>query len=157
MLANISEHPLFLLVLGAILTGLVLPSITRRWQNYQKELDLKTDLVAEMSASLMTILMTFEFSLLHTSDGAEIGNKGDSELTEKSKEWKIWSCVIGSKLHAYFPDDPLHKKWTSFSKEVSLFCETATKDNWSKEKEPLLSTKAKLIKQVLNQKIDLLK
>ena len=120
MLDNILKHPLFLLVLGAILTGLVLPSITRRWQNYQKELDLKTELVAEMSKSLMTVLETFEFSILHSLDGTESVNKHSTGRNEVLKEWKIWSCVIGSKLHAYFPNkdesgDQLHIKWLLFS------------------------------------------
>ena len=150
-------HPLFLLLIGALLTGIILPSITRKWQNYQKELDLKTELVAEMSKSLMTVLMTFEFNLLHTSDGSSIGNTANNELTEKLKEWQIMSCVIGSILHAYFPNDPLHKNWLLYSKEVSLFCEKATKDNWQNKKEGLLIEKAMLIKQVLNKNIELLK
>jgi len=157
MLEIILTHPLFLLLVGALLTGVILPSITRKWQNYQKELDLKTELVAEMSKSLMTVLMTFEFSLLHTSDGSSIDNSANNELTEKLKEWQIMSCVIGSKLHAYFPNDPLHKDWLIYSKEVSLFCEKATKDNWHNEKELLLTKKAKLINQVLNNNIELLK
>ena len=150
-------HPLFLLLIGALLTGIILPSITRKWQNYQKELDLKTELVSEMSKSLMTVLMTFEFSLFHTSNGSSAGDKASKELIEKLKEWQISSCVIGSKLHAYFPNDPLHKNWLKYSQEVSSFCEKGTKDNWKNEKECLLTTKAELINQALNQKIELLK
>ena len=48
MILSIISHDLFIRSVGAILTGIIIPLITRNWQNHQKELDLKTGLVAEM-------------------------------------------------------------------------------------------------------------
>ena len=71
MLLEILSHPLFIVLVGGVLTGIVIPKISRKQKNYQKELDLKTELVAEMSESVMTILITFESNLSYDEENLE--------------------------------------------------------------------------------------
>ncbi len=151
---SVLSHPFFLLLAGGVLTGIIIPKISRKWQNYQKELDLKTELVTEMSESVMTIVMTFEFFLLQDEEGLNTINK--EELRNKLKEWRIRSCVIGSKLHAYFPSHSLHKDWIDFSNDVVEACKNTVEKNWQPKKDSLLGTKAKLINLALELKIEVL-
>src|SRR5215207_8776119 len=55
------RHPLVTLLVGAALTGLVVPRITRQWQLRQKRLEVKTVLVAELSELVMRFLMAVQF------------------------------------------------------------------------------------------------
>jgi len=45
------SHPLFLLVIGAIISSIIIPVYTNQWQNYQKELEIKSKLAEEISRS----------------------------------------------------------------------------------------------------------
>jgi hypothetical protein len=58
---EIVSHPFFLLLVGALISGLLIPYFTRRWQNHQKELEIKTNLVGRISESIMSMIMTNQF------------------------------------------------------------------------------------------------
>ena len=139
---------LFILLVGAILTGIIIPKINRKRQFYQKELDLKAGLLAEMSQSVMTIVMTIEFCLSSENEDVET-NAEKKNLQLKLKEWQIQSCVIGSKLHAYFPGESpqekkyLHKQWEAFSEQVvEASQKVSNKKEWLDKKDELLETKS---------------
>jgi hypothetical protein len=42
------SNPLVLLIVGAVISGILVPYITRQWQDHQKELELKTELVSRI-------------------------------------------------------------------------------------------------------------
>lgn len=99
--------PLILIGVGALLTQWLIPNITQKWQNNQKALEIKTDIITELIQLLMTILVN--------GDDYYKAKEGDKENVKKTNEkmekyWLIRKCVIGSKLHAYFPDNK-HGKW----------------------------------------------
>lgn len=50
------QHPLLLLVVGALISSYIIPLYTKAWQDHQKELELKTDLVSEISDATASIL-----------------------------------------------------------------------------------------------------
>jgi hypothetical protein len=91
---------MFLLLLGATISGLLIPSITQRWQNHQKELDVKSRLVGETSAALAT----FRGAVQRIELGG--GQRGLHDLDAAYANWGVKSAVIRSELEAYFP----HKK-----------------------------------------------
>lgn len=104
---NLLRHPLFLLLVGAIFSGLFIPWITRRWQHTQKELELKTDLVGDISDAVMKTVMTARLTRTTQAmgeHGVDPGNQ-EQELNRTYKEWVVSSCIIGSKIHAYFPEE----------------------------------------------------
>ena len=43
------SHPLLLLLVGALVSSYLLPLLTQSWQNHQKELELKSALVSQIS------------------------------------------------------------------------------------------------------------
>jgi len=114
-LAELLKHPLTILFVGALISGLLIPTITRRWQNHQKALEIKTQLVGELSKSIMEIIMGIQFAHL----GAKSQKQADFD--KAYREWEIQSAVIGTKLQAYFPDTTIPDEWTGFSELVTGF------------------------------------
>jgi hypothetical protein len=111
------KHPLFLLVMGFALTGIIVPAITRLWQIRQKELEIKIGLVSEVSESVMMIVMAVQ--LVHVTrkrypESADALSVSQKELDKRYVEWEVRSSVIGTKLEAYLPHTSLPKEWTEF-------------------------------------------
>lgn len=164
---EISNNPLLVLIVGAIFTGIFIPWITRRWQYKQKELELKTKLVSDITKSVMKTAMTiYLFNAPKNQLQLSMdSNKQQEELNETYKEWKVDSCIIGTKLHAYFPeeklgDEQIHKKWDRFKDALSKFYEENSDINKKKdarvleeEKEKLFDEKAKIIQEILASRI----
>ncbi len=62
------SHPLIILVIGAALSGLVIPHVTNKWkdkvrqieitkQDYQRELEIKKEITGNIAQSVMTVLV----------------------------------------------------------------------------------------------------
>lgn len=110
---EILKHPLFLLLVTALITQYLIPHITRRWQDHQKEIELKTGLVSEISESVLKVVIGTQF--------AELGAKSQSqeEFDSYFREWEIQRAVIGSKIRGYFSDADLGTEWDAFSEIVT--------------------------------------
>jgi hypothetical protein len=107
------------MVFGAALSGVLIPLFMRRWQNRQKELELKASLVSEMSQSIMTMLVAIRS--FHQS-GADPDKT--RELEQVSREWQIQNAITGTKLKAYFPakdDKDISDTWRVFADIVTEF------------------------------------
>jgi len=114
----------------------------------------------------MTTTMTI---YLFNSDSARKQQDDSSqqdELHRIYKKWRIETCVIGSKLHAYFPDPQyecdmaIHQKWKMFSERLTAYCESRTDtpyknaaDHLLRDKEALFEEKARIIEELLHSKI----
>jgi hypothetical protein len=108
-------HPLFLLLAGAVLTGLLIPALTRRWQNRQKALELKTELIGEISESITEMVMAVQFVHLGAT------SMDQQRFDEAYREWEARSAVIGTKLQAYFPKTAIPAEWNRLSEVVTDF------------------------------------
>src|SRR5829696_1273222 len=82
------RHPLVTLLVGAALTGLVVPRITRQWQLRQKRLEVKTALVAELSELVMRFLMAVQF--VHVRAASFSQESFDSAY----RDWEVGSAVL---------------------------------------------------------------
>jgi hypothetical protein len=120
-------HPFVVVVIGALVTGVVVNYITHRWQERQRERELKTDLVANMTQSVHTLTMTV--LAVHQ------GRKRRQDLEPVYDDWRVRSAVIGAKLEAYFAGTGLRDEWSHFSKAVNLFYRLERAD--PKEKNPI--------------------
>jgi len=80
--SNISQffsHPLVLLLIGALISGVLIPYFTNRAAKYQKGLEIKTDLVRRINESVIPVII----SLLHMQD--EMGNVHYAITTQTDK------------------------------------------------------------------------
>ena len=161
------KDALDIVLVPIVLTGLAL-WLPRRWQNKQKELELKSGLVSEISEAVMTTVMSV---YLYNTLGGQLqkNNVGAEdqrhELDKTYKKWKVDSCIIGSKIHAYFPveekgDEQIHIKWTDFSDRLSEYFkkyreiqEENNECTLEKDKERILHLKAKIIQEILVSQI----
>ena len=120
-LRRVLAHPLTLLIVGALLSSLLIPSWTKQWQDRQSELQVKIDLVDQIDTSVTGMLMAVQFAVV----GSESQTQADYDRAYR--QWEIDSRLIESKLQAYYPEEPLAKDWNQISKGMlDLYVGTCT-------------------------------
>lgn len=127
---QILKHPVFLLFMTALVSSYLIPKITKRWQDHQKELELKTNFVSEISESVASIVTAVQF--------AELGavSQTQSNYDEAYRSWEIKRAVIGSKIRGYFPNTRIGSDWDTFSEIVTEVYSLSgtTNDSYRKER-----------------------
>lgn len=104
----------YLIVVGGAISGLLIPYITNQWQNHQKELEIKTDLVWRISETVMSMIIAVQFAEMSGPT-----QQSQEEYNKLFREWEISSAVIGSQIRAYFPANNLGSDWDKLSKLVT--------------------------------------
>src|SRR2546423_1428624 len=90
-------HPLVLLLVGAAVSSYLIPSFTRRWQDHQKELELKSALASEISRSVTDFVLNVQFVHVRAASVTQ------TQLDAAYRTWSLPSAVIESRLGSYFP------------------------------------------------------
>lgn len=152
-------------VMIPITVAVIAPWITKQWQDRQRGGQIKTELVAEISGLVMTTVMSVLVSNKRDGQQTMANDDQEHELDRVYKNWRVNTCVIGSKLHAYFPnrekgDEQIHKKWDKFSEKLTMYYEESRKnicknslDKLNEGKEVLFEEKAKIIEEILTSQI----
>ena len=134
-------------IVGVFLTTIAIPAITRQWADRSKELEFKSDIVAELAQLVTDTLTTLERigfgSLPETriresyqrqlDDGqADLGFLRQQQATSRASEegaeqrllndtlskWSVGAGSIGSRLQGYFGDSDLPEAWQSYTRAV---------------------------------------
>jgi hypothetical protein len=105
--------PLLAVLLTAVLSGYVVPRITRSWQDHQKELEMKTSLVEEVSDAVLQFIIAMQF--------AERKVSTQEAFDEAYRRWEVKRAVLIGKLRVYFRDPTIAQEFESFSDAVSDF------------------------------------
>lgn len=98
---------MFLLIVGAIVSSLVIPYYTRQWQDHQKELELKTNLADEINEAISDMTVSANY------------RQENTDYFQTNKNWLISKAMISSKITAYFSDAHLAREWENLSSVVS--------------------------------------
>jgi hypothetical protein len=106
-------HPLTLLIVGALLSSLLIPSWTKQWQDRQSELQVKIDLIERIDNASTEMIMAVQFALL----GAE--GQSQADYDRAYRQWEIDRRLIESELQAYYPEEGLAKDWARISSGVT--------------------------------------
>jgi hypothetical protein len=109
------SHPLTLLLVGALVTSVLVPRFTRQWQNRDKELDVKTTLVADISESVTDFVLAVQFAELASV------SQSQADFDRAYRQWEVDSAAIESKLQAYFPRADIAEQWRRYSLLVTDF------------------------------------
>jgi hypothetical protein len=115
-------NPLLVAVASSALIYLIIPQLTRGWQNHEKVLEVKTNLVGDMSDAVAKAVMSGRFvgsGLI--SRATDNPHATQQAFNDAFQSWATNSAVIGSQLAAYFPDSKLVRRWRSYSTVVSDF------------------------------------
>ncbi len=111
---NLFSHPFILLILGAIISSIVIPQYTNQWQNYQKEIELKTNLANDINKAISEV--TTSAQLVNNPAYVNITNLGSTY-----KNWEISKTITTSEIATYFTDNHLIQNWNNLSSVVSRF------------------------------------
>jgi hypothetical protein len=106
-------QPFLLLFATALISNYLIPEITRRWQDHQRELELKTGLVSEISESVLDIVLAAQF------EEAGAATQTQEQYDQAYRTWEKRKAIIGSKLRAYYPKTNLGQAWDEFAEAVS--------------------------------------
>jgi hypothetical protein len=115
------SHPLFLIVAGAVLSSYLLPSLTRQWQNHEKELEVRTTLVQEMSETTADFVVAIKQS---TFGGFGEEQAGAAQARALNVAWRAFDrrqTVIAAKLRSYFPESGLGDEWKRYAGALVSF------------------------------------
>jgi hypothetical protein len=121
-------NPLLVTIVSATLVYLVIPQLTRGWQNHQKVLDVKTGLVGDMSDSVSKALMSGRF----IASGLIGKATPDPFATQRAfntayQDWTTRSAVTGAQLAAYFPDSDLSDRWRAYAAVVGDYLQVGVR------------------------------
>lgn len=112
---SVLSHPFVLLLLAAGISGLLVPYITNQWQNHQKELELKTNLVTQISKAIADIIIVSRIVQIPAYAYTNLSYPNAYE------QWEISKATIGSQIEAYFPENQIKQKWDNLSSAITEF------------------------------------
>jgi hypothetical protein len=121
------SHPLFLLVIGAIISSIIIPVYTNQWQNYQKELEIKSKLAEEISTSISNKIINSRLVQI-------AGYTDNIDYAQSTIDWEVSNARISSLIGSYFVDLSFKKQWDGLSFLVTEFSllETSLSNNETK-------------------------
>jgi hypothetical protein len=121
-------NPLLIAVVGAFLVYWLIPQFTRGWQDHAKILEVKTNLVAEMSDSVGNATMTGRFIASGLIGKATVDPRATQRaFNDAYQEWTVESAVIASQLAAYFPGNDLASRWRSYANVVTDYLQLSAR------------------------------
>jgi hypothetical protein len=118
------RHPLVvgaaLAILSGLLASLVIPGLTRVWQDRPNELALKEAIVERISqAATETIAQAA--SLASTDSRTMRAGAVRTAADELNRRWMVESAGVSSQVNTYFRDSAVAGEWEAFSEAVSQF------------------------------------
>ena len=129
--SEIFEHPLFFTFVGLIFSLGFGPWLARRWQDHQRDREIRADLVTDMSRCIMSLVAILERQHPGSARKEAMANQSRTEkwdLDETANSvaaFDVDRCVIGTKLETYFPStgdtEGLAERWTTFADELIRF------------------------------------
>ncbi|GHO63911.1 hypothetical protein KSC_028030 [Ktedonobacter sp. SOSP1-52] len=106
------SHSFLLLVVGAIISSYLIPSLTRGWQDHQKELELKTALVNQITDATTSTLT--EAELIGAGAESKDQEKRSDRINSVYRDWMTKGATIRAELEAYFPRTQLSEDWFKY-------------------------------------------
>jgi hypothetical protein len=118
------SHPLLLLLLGAVVTGILVPSFTHGWQVQQTARDTKTKVIADVSDAASTAMTQLEIDMSPVLNSG-VANNGPlntpQSIAGSYNNWTMKSTNVGSELNAYFPGNNIPTHWGNLSGLIKNF------------------------------------
>lgn len=94
---DIIDHPLFILAIGAIITGFLIPQFAKSVQSRKESFEIKRDLIKKINSSTTKLLGTTQM-LARQEIKIE-------EIPPEFLEWKESCAEIGATVRAYWGDE----------------------------------------------------
>jgi hypothetical protein len=124
-LGQFFRHPLVITVLAGVFSALLIPQITREWQDRQKEQELKQSLLDVISTDTTTAVRQ-GISLANGQARAAGGQQGEDPrdvYAELRNSWLIHRASARSRIIVYFPG--VYACWYSYERAVADYLSLA--------------------------------
>ena len=118
-ISQILSHPFSLLIVGAIISSLIIPYYTKSWQDYQKELEIKSDIASDISKTMTDYVINGRLVQMP-------GFMDQIDYTKSTIEWEISKSVIKSRIQSYFNNLQLIKTWDNLTFYLTEFVSLET-------------------------------
>jgi len=105
---SVVSHPLILIAVGAVVTGVLVPMLTRGAQEHQQALEIKSELVSSMTAAASPFLAATQADV--------VAHNGDAppSYDVAYQQWVSDSNDVWTKLRTYLPGHDATLAWSSF-------------------------------------------
>jgi hypothetical protein len=124
-IAEFIQQPLFLLIVGGGITtgigGILVPWITKQWQDNKAEAEIRVNLLQEMSnisayamGQILTAISRYR-RFAFAGEKPPFSEANAAELHNEFAAWYTKSYVLASKLTAYFPSSGIDETWSEYS------------------------------------------
>lgn len=128
-----------LAIVSLLAAGLVLPAATKQWSDRTQELELKKELLSQMSEASTTAIDS-SYCIVLRCEPEEIVSRqlsdptllrdaavaGQRRINETLSGWSVKSARIGTLLKAYFPGSSLLADWEAHAEAVTAFTRLGT-------------------------------
>jgi hypothetical protein len=120
-----------LLIFGAIITSFLIPYIFQQSQNHQKELEIKANMIKQISESTMNpIALAQIFEGEKRNDSSIVFSRPSNvTLTNQRIEILKTGAVIKSQILSYFPETDIARSWDNITGAVYNFLRLFPEDN----------------------------
>src|SRR4051794_10500183 len=115
-------NPLLVAVVSTLLVAVVVPKLTKQWQDHQKELDIQTALVGSMSRSSSDAIVSGRM----IASGVLAGGVQQA-YNDTFRNWQIDSSIDAAKLSAYFPGSDIADRWRDYGNAVGNYLQLTTR------------------------------
>ncbi len=118
------SHPLVLLFIGAIVTGILVPSFTRGWQNEQTAQATKTKVITDVGDAVSTAMTQLEIDMnpVLNSGIAPHGRLNTPQnIAASYNAWTMKKTNVASEVTAYFPSNNIPTHWGNLSGLINNF------------------------------------
>lgn len=103
-------HPFVLLIVGIVISSILVPVFSKRWQDRKKKLEIKIELITKISE------VTASWEL----DTRAMVNLKERPL-ERNPNWRVKGSSITAILYAYFPTEQIYQKWKVYFNIIDQF------------------------------------
>ncbi len=117
---------LFITLFAAVVTALLIPSITGKWQDHKQQIELRTTLATQMSRAYTGVIVTGRFvagGLVYSGSTDKTANAAFTQQawTAALHEWLVESGTIGAQLTGRYGAAGMAADWREFSKAVTRY------------------------------------
>jgi hypothetical protein len=94
-----------------VVTGLVIPHFTERWQDHQKAIETRARFASEVTESVVKLLVSVQL--------AERNAIEQEKYDQAYQDWEVRRAIIGTQLRGHFRDPQLAVDWGALSEAVT--------------------------------------
>ncbi len=117
---------LFITLVAAGVSALLIPWITGKWQDHKQQLELRTSLASDMSRAYTSVIVTGRFvtgGLIYSGSSSKVENTAASQTawTTAVHDWLVDSGTIGAQLTGRYGVKGIASEWRDYVNAVTRY------------------------------------